>query len=58
MSTDKDLKIAELNRQIDRAAKKRDQAADKMGNAFLAMTYQIDIDKLLEKIAALEQATT
>ena len=41
---------AAINRDIDLLAKKRDYAADVMGNVFLAATYQEDIDKLLELI--------
>lgn len=37
----------ELNRQLDRLAEKRNWAADVKGNGLLALSYQLDIDKLL-----------
>lgn len=42
----------ELDRKLDRLAQKRDQAADKMNNPILALTYQRDIDKLLAEFDA------
>ena len=35
-----------INRSIDAVAKKRDYAADKMGNPMLCWSYQMDIDRL------------
>lgn len=37
----------ELDRKLDRIAKKRDYAADVMNNPILAWSYQQEIDKLL-----------
>lgn len=46
--------IEEINRRIDAAARKRDHAADVMGNVLLAWTYQQDIDVLVEELKRLE----
>lgn len=47
----KDRKAA-INRDIDALAKKRDYAADVMGNMMLALSYQQDIDKLVDLLDA------
>ena len=39
-----------INAAIDRLAEKRNYAADVSGNVMLAVTYQNDIDKLLEML--------
>ena len=43
---------AAINRDIDALAKKRDYAADVMGNPMLALSYQQDIDKLIDLLLA------
>lgn len=40
----------EINREIDRLAKKRDYAADVMNDPLLAIAYQQEIDKLVEEL--------
>lgn len=46
-STKEDREAA-INAKIDAVAKKRDYAADTMGNVMLSWTYQQDIDRLVE----------
>lgn len=42
----KEDREAAINAKIDNLAKKRDYAADTMGNVMLSWTYQQDIDRL------------
>lgn len=39
---------AAINKAMDRAAEKRNWAADEKGNVWLALSYQQEIDELLE----------
>jgi hypothetical protein len=46
--------VAEINRRIDRLAEKRNYAADVMNQPLLALSYQQDIDKLVQQLEAAE----
>lgn len=43
----------DINQSIDIAAKKRDHAVDVLGKPLLGLTYQMEIDKLLEQLEKL-----
>jgi hypothetical protein len=50
LTTDPKLARHELNLRIELAAKKRDHACDVLGKPLLGMTYQMEIDRLVEQL--------
>lgn len=41
-------RIADIDRKIDIAARKRDQCCDELNKPLLGLTYQAEIDRLIE----------